>query len=93
MDCDVADPISAVPCEREHGHSGEHRARNGDVILQWLAWPDGPPPRRSCDYSAWSGELVGTACPECGHTSLVHPGSHNPSLAECVLCWLIDRGR
>lgn len=33
---------------------------------------------------------LGEACPDCGHTSLVHPGEANPSLDVCVVCQLLD---
>jgi hypothetical protein len=30
------------------------------------------------------------ACPECGHSMIVHPGFHNTSVDHCVLCDLVD---
>lgn len=45
-----------------------------------------------CTKSDWEGEVVGAACPDCGHTNAVHPGVHNPVLDACVLCRLRPRG-
>lgn len=28
----------------------------------------------------------GAACPQCGHTSLIHPYSGNPGVDHCGLC-------
>lgn len=44
---------------------------------------DGP-----CRRSSFVGEMIGAACPDCGHTNLVHSGKHNPALNACALCEL-----
>jgi hypothetical protein len=32
--------------------------------------------------------IVGSACPMCGHASILHRGCSNPYLSGCVLCEL-----
>lgn len=44
-----------------------------------------------CTNATWSGAMIGLACHLCGHTSLVHPGNHNPGLTTCVICELLCR--
>lgn len=44
----------------------------------------GPCTRRNA-----AGEAIGEACPECGHTNVVHPGRANPALDACVLCVML----
>jgi hypothetical protein len=43
----------------------------------------------ACRRSAWSSLQVGAVCPDCQHTSIVHPGIQNPGLEECVICSLL----
>lgn len=42
-----------------------------------------------CTNTAWAGTMAGKACHICGHTNLVHPGTHNPALTSCVICQLL----
>lgn len=49
-----------------------------------------PKPRHiPCTWSAHVHDTIGTACSNCGHTNVVHPGHHNPSLSECAICLLL----
>ena len=41
-----------------------------------------------CRAGVWPGQLIGLPCSNCGHNNLVHPGSHNPAIDECLLCAL-----
>lgn len=43
-----------------------------------------------CRAGVWPGQMIGVPCANCGHTDLVHPGGHNPAVAECLLCALED---
>lgn len=43
-----------------------------------------------CTTPATAGERIGKPCDDCGHTNLVHPGTHNPALDACLLCQLSD---
>lgn len=42
----------------------------------------------------WVGErdVIGAACPVCGHSDFVHPGRANPGagLESCVVCELLE---
>lgn len=29
---------------------------------------------------------LGAPCPDCGHTTLAHPGPANPALTACMVC-------
>lgn len=42
-----------------------------------------------CRRPVAAGDLIGTPCPDCGHTNLIHPGTHNPALECCVICELV----
>lgn len=47
-----------------------------------------------CSSGIPAGAMIGTPCPSCGHSDLVHPGGHNPAIEACLLCMLqiaIDR--
>jgi DNA-directed RNA polymerase subunit RPC12/RpoP len=47
-----------------------------------------------CTSSISPGAMIGVACPSCGHSDLVHPGIHNPTVDACLLCMLqvaVDR--
>lgn len=41
-----------------------------------------------CARRVRAGEVIGAACPDCGHTNSVHPGTQNPAVESCVLCRL-----
>lgn len=41
-----------------------------------------------CRAGTFPGQMIGLPCSNCGHTDLVHPGNHNPAIAECLLCLL-----
>ena len=41
-----------------------------------------------CTRQTIVGDVIGSACPDCGHTNVVHPGAHNPAIESCVLCRL-----
>lgn len=43
-----------------------------------------------CRAGIGGNQPGGYPCTNCGHTDLVHPGSHNPAIAECLLCALED---
>lgn len=43
-----------------------------------------------CTRSGFAGERIGAACGKCGHTNVVHPGTHNPQLTVCLVCVLLD---
>lgn len=47
-------------------------------------------PDPCCTKSDFTGEVIGNACPDCGHTNVLHPGRHNPALNECLVCVLIE---
>jgi hypothetical protein len=42
-----------------------------------------------CTIGTSSDEPIGIPCTSCGHTNLVHPGSHNPGLTACALCTML----
>lgn len=42
-----------------------------------------------CTRKVKGGEILGAACPDCKHTSFVHPGHPNPTLHACVICELL----
>ena len=43
-----------------------------------------------CTRSTGGSDRIGAACPDCGHTNLVHPQAYaNPSLTACVICELL----
>ena len=37
-----------------------------------------------------SPSWLGAPCPDCGHTTLLHPGPANPGLAYCLTCDHLD---
>lgn len=53
-----------------------------------IVHPPLPPHPDVCTWSASPSEMIGLACPNCGHTNLVH-GSPQNKLNECALCRLI----
>ena len=42
----------------------------------------------ACTTAPTPGDIIGEPCEDCGHTNVVHPGRHNPSLDACALCRL-----
>lgn len=46
--------------------------------------------RYGCTYEGRSGDLIAGACEHCGHVIALHPGTHNPALEECLVCWMLD---
>ena len=42
-----------------------------------------------CNRHSAGGEIIGTACEDCGHTNVVHPNLGNPSLKACAICEII----
>lgn len=40
----------------------------------------------ACRRPANAGDIIGNACPSCGHTNVLHPGSINPAVIECLVC-------
>lgn len=66
---------------------------DGVCISCGLAEQPDPPPclmGEACTRPTVAGELVGGSCPDCGHTTLVHPGTSNPALQACVICTLLS---
>lgn len=43
----------------------------------------------NCAKQDFNYQPIGEACPDCGHTNVLHPGPHNPSLDECLVCRLV----
>jgi hypothetical protein len=39
-----------------------------------------------CNAHPIATEYLGAPCPFCGHTTVAHPGEHNPALDSCALC-------
>jgi len=39
-----------------------------------------------CRRGVYAGAMVAGACPHCGHANVLHPGSMNPALDECLVC-------
>lgn len=53
--------------------------------IQWSPVTDGV-----CTRPALSTDVIGAACPTCGHTNYVHPNSFaNPTVTECPICRMI----
>lgn len=42
--------------------------------------------KEPCQKVPIAGSIIGAPCFDCGHTNMVHPGSHNPAITVCVLC-------
>lgn len=42
-----------------------------------------------CGLWTSASSFPGQACEGCGHTNLVHPGNHNPSLTKCAICLVL----
>jgi hypothetical protein len=42
-----------------------------------------------CTQPATPGVVVGAACLDCGHTSLLHHGPMNPDVPHCLVCALL----
>jgi hypothetical protein len=42
----------------------------------------------ACTRRTEVGDRIGSPCPTCGHTNVLHPGPHNPALTMCVICEL-----
>lgn len=40
----------------------------------------------ACTRQPPAGTNMSAACEECGHTVMLHPGLHNPSLEACLVC-------
>lgn len=47
-----------------------------------------PEERPACVVRPAAGTRMDESCVECGHTVMLHPGSHNPSLDACLVCEL-----
>lgn len=46
-----------------------------------------------CTTQALGSDRIGAACPDCGHTNIVHPNPQgNPSLTHCLFCSLEANG-
>lgn len=43
-------------------------------------------PEKPCIRRDWVGRVLGDPCPDCRHTSWMHPGSHSPTRAACGVC-------
>lgn len=43
-----------------------------------------------CTNRTSAGDWIGAVCEHCGHTNVVHPGPHNPTLIACVICELVE---
>lgn len=43
---------------------------------------------QACGRRSRPGDVIGAACPDCGHTNLLHPGPSNPALSACIVCEL-----
>ena len=43
---------------------------------------------KPCTERPIAGSLIGSSCLHCGHVNIVHPGRHNPTVEECVICKL-----
>lgn len=41
-------------------------------------------------YPSALPHIVYSACPDCGHTMLLHPGFHNTSTKHCLVCELVE---
>lgn len=54
-----------------------------------LAESRGVPPEGACTRGTAGHDMIGAACPVCGHTNLVHPGLSNPSLSSCAVCQIL----
>lgn len=42
-----------------------------------------------CARPVLGTDVVGTPCPSCGHTDLLHPGRPNATLRACLVCELL----
>lgn len=43
-----------------------------------------------CRVKTEPGGMIGTACKQCGHQTLLHGGAANPSLDACLACELVE---
>lgn len=43
-----------------------------------------------CTYRNFYGRRMTDVCPYCGHVSVLHPGTHNPALTECLVCGVLE---
>lgn len=41
-------------------------------------------------YPSASPHIIYSACFDCGHTMLLHPGFHNPGTNHCLICELVE---
>lgn len=35
-------------------------------------------------------DLIGTPCPQCGHSGALHPSCVNTALSACLICQLVN---